>query len=159
MSNNQGNNWGLGSVKCGPLVEAIVCPQGSIEVKGGQDNGFQCEGGDLGQHIGSRESNDSVQLEWNTSTLILEHHPWVAKGDGYLGLGRQTKAQIIRDKVNADDEIGPNNGHTFFAIDLNEVFDTKGDELDCRYKSSHSQGNVGEIEWISTGDHEYTGLF
>ena len=61
--------------------------------------------------------------------------------------------------MNADDEIGPNNGHTFFAIDLNEVFDTKGDELDCRYKSSHSQGNVGEIEWISTGDHEYTGLF
>ena len=45
------------------------------------------------------------------------------------------------------------------AIDLKSVANGIGDEFDCRHKTTHGQGNVGEIEWISIGDHGYTGLF
>ena len=37
--------------------------------------------------------------------------------------------------------------------------DIKGDELECRFKTTHSNGVVGEIKWISNGNHPYTGLF
>ena len=47
----------------------------------------------------------------------------------------------------------------FFAINLNEVMDVKGDELECRFKTTHPNGVVGEIKWISNGNHPYTGLF
>ena len=61
--------------------------------------------------------------------------------------------------MNADPAIGPENSPSFFEIDLKEVFDTLGDEFDCRYKTSHSKGNVGEVKWIDKGGHPYTGLF
>ena len=44
-------------------------------------------------------------------------------------------------------------------IDGATVFDEWGDELDCRLKTIHSQGNVAKAEWISTDDHPYTGMF
>jgi len=47
----------------------------------------------------------------------------------------------------------------FFSIDLNTIFDYKGDEYDCRFKTSHSQGNVGKVAWVPLGNHGYTGLF
>ena len=100
-----------------------------------------------------------MPVYWNQSTLILEQHPWVAKGDQYLSYDRHKKARIISDKVSASQEIGPSNGANFFTIDLKEVFVTWGDEFDCRYKTTHSQGNVGEVEWVNKGGHPYTGLF
>lgn len=31
--------------------------------------------------------------------------------------------------------------------------------MECRKKSIHSRGNVGMAEWVSVGDHGYTGVF
>ena len=62
---NRGRNWGVGSVKCGPLVEATVCPHGTTQVTTGPDNSYQCDGGDLGEQVGSREFHHSVPLQWN----------------------------------------------------------------------------------------------
>ena len=143
-----GGRWGVSSIRCGSLVEARVCPGGAIEVRTGEDNQFECDTGDLGVEIGARESNHSVIVDWLRSWIVLEHHPWVAKGDAYLSFSREKKARILREKVNADPTIGPMNFLGFFAIDLKEVFDTWGDENDCRYKTTHGQGNVAEIEWV-----------
>jgi len=33
----------MGSVWCSPKVEARVCPGGSVEIVGGEDNKIECE--------------------------------------------------------------------------------------------------------------------
>lgn len=47
----------------------------------------------------------------------------------------------------------------FFKIDMHSVFDEFGDEIECRLKTKHSQGQVGKVIWKSAGEHEYTGIF
>jgi len=39
------------------------------------------------------------------------------------------------------------------------VFDEWGDEMECRKKVLHSQGNVGRARWDDLGGHPYTGIF
>ena len=62
-------------------------------------------------------------------------------------------------KITADRTINPNVNLEFFDIDLSPVFDEFGDELECRHKTAHPQGNVGRAEWRDLGDHNYTGIF
>ena len=100
-----------------------------------------------------------MPLTIDQSTLILEQHPWVAKGETYLSYSRQKKKRILREKIREDPTIGKFNNPEFNVIDLNSAFDTWGDEFDCRYKTTHGQGNVGEVAWIDKGGHPYTGLF
>jgi len=47
----------------------------------------------------------------------------------------------------------------FFKIDSDSIYDEFGDEMDCRLKTAHSQGNVGKAEWKDLGGHGYTGIF
>lgn len=100
-----------------------------------------------------------MPLTMHKSTIILEQHPWVAKGETYLSYSRAKKLEILREKILEDPTIGPWNNPMFYQIDLNTAFDYYGDELDCRFKTTHSQGNIGEVEWIDKGGHPYTGLF
>ena len=42
---------------------------------------------------------------------------------------------------------------------MSTVFDEHGDEMECRNKTLHSQGNVGKVFWVDVGGHNYTGIF
>ena len=42
---------------------------------------------------------------------------------------------------------------------MSTVFDEHGDEMECRNKTLHSQGNVGKVFWVDEGNHKYTGIF
>lgn len=39
------------------------------------------------------------------------------------------------------------------------MFDESGDQFDCRIKTAHQQGSIGKAEWVSLGNHSYTGIF
>ena len=90
----------------------------------------------------------------------MEPHPWVAKSASYISLTRAKKADIIWNKIIEDDSLAPPvDAEEFFNIDLSHVFDEFGDELDCRLKTVHSQGNVAKAKWVNLGGHDYTGIF
>lgn len=42
---------------------------------------------------------DSLEM----STIIINNHPWVAKGPDYVSMGRNEKAGIIWDKIIEND--------------------------------------------------------
>ena len=122
--------WGVSSIACGPLVEAILCPGGTEEVITGEDNLFQCENQEPAVvEIGARQLIDSLLVDWSEASIILVQHPWIAKGDIYLSYSRKRKAHILREKIRADPTTGPQNNAAFFQIsDLKELFDLYGDE-------------------------------
>lgn len=94
------------------------------------------------------------------STIIINNHPWVAKGPDYVSMGRDEKTGIIWDKIIENDQIAPAAGLTdYFAIDPNTDYDEWGDEFDCRTNVFNSQGNVGMVRWEDLGGHPYTGIF
>jgi len=89
-------------------------------------------------------------------------------GPDYLALPAAEKQQLIWENVIAD----PNPG-SFPGLELGEIFFedmcptmwAEGDELptawtgNTRQKYIHSVGNVATVEFVSTGDHPYTGIF
>lgn len=94
--------------------------------------------------------------------IILDLHPWVAKGAEYLSLSRDDKAAILWNKITEDQTPNPNPGSEddfFLLTDLSPIFDEWGDEFECRIKTAHSLGNVGKVRWIDLGGHDYTGIF
>ena len=42
---------------------------------------------------------------------------------------------------------------------MSTSFDEHGDEMECRNKTLHSQGNVAKVFWVDVGGHRYTGIF
>ena len=83
----------------------------------------------------------------------------------YLSSSRQAKSDKIWNRVIESSTSG---SWTHLAgallVDQAPVFDTVGDELacywnGCRNKTIHIQGVVSKIEWISSDDHPYTGMF
>lgn len=94
-------------------------------------------------------------------SVILELHPWDTKSASYLSLDRSSKSSILWDKITMDDTMAPptNTAEELMKIDVASVFDEWGDELDCRLKTIHSQGNVAKAEFLSNGDHPFTGMF
>jgi hypothetical protein len=83
----------------------------------------------------------------------------VAKGTEYLSLTRDQKLNILWDKITENNEMGDNFHHEVTEIDVSTVFDEFGDEMECRHKTLHSQGNVGKVYWVDNGGHKYTGIF
>jgi hypothetical protein len=86
------------------------------------------------------------------------------KGDEYIKMSRQDKSDKIWGKITENSKSGKWHFAQTLLVGQNEVFDTAGDEFDCkltgcRNKTIHSQGNVGQIEWVDMGDHPYTGIF
>jgi hypothetical protein len=86
------------------------------------------------------------------------------KGDAYIKLSRQEKSDKIWAKVTENSKSGSWHFTGTLFVGQNEVFDTEGDEFDCgwtgcRNKTIHSVGNVGKIEWVNLGGHNYTGIF
>lgn len=103
--------------------------------------------------------NTAIELD-GASSIILSYYPWSARGEGYLDLTRREKATILWDKVREDETSGPDRTTDFFVKDLRNVFDEKGDEHSCDYKSSHSKGGtVARVKYESTHTHPYTGIF
>jgi hypothetical protein len=67
------------------------------------------------------------------STIIINYHPWVAKGPDYVSMSRQEKAGIIWNKIMKNEQIAPAAGPIdFFEIDANSLYDQWGDEFDCQ---------------------------
>jgi hypothetical protein len=110
--------------------------------------------------VSALQSVSKLPLENSVSSIVLQHHPWTAKGPSYLKLSSAEKGAILWDKIREDDtmqEAVPI--EEFFKIDMHSVFDEIGDEMDCRLKTKHSQGQVSKVAWVSTKDHLYTGIF
>ena len=110
--------------------------------------------------ISALQSVSKLPLENSVSSIILHHHPWTAKGPAYLKLSSAEKGAIIWDKIIENDsmqEAVPI--EEFFKIDMHSVFDEIGDEMDCRLKTKHSQGQVSKVAWVPVGEHPYTGIF
>lgn len=62
----------------------------------------------------------------------------MAKGPEYLRLPREKKAEILWDKVLADEGIGrPTPFSSLIFVDFDNVFDESGDQFDCRIKTAH----------------------
>ena len=86
------------------------------------------------------------------------------KGDEYIALSRQDKSDKIWAKITENSDEGSWHFAQTLFVGQDDVFDTKGDEFDCgltgcRNKTIHSKGNVGKVQWISSGSHSYTGIF
>lgn len=69
-----------------------------------QDKQYVChsaepKAAEKGTRVGANQEVNSVAFEQNVSSIILNHHPWVAKGTEYLNLSREEKADIIWEKV------------------------------------------------------------
>jgi len=46
---------------------------------------------------------NDVQFNKQTASIIVDHHPWVAKGPHYISMTREEKADIIWDKITESD--------------------------------------------------------
>ena len=119
--------------------------------------------GDYGDSILSikaDESSKKIRTGPKASSVVLNYHPWVAKGPEYIKMSRTDKADILWSKITESNEIGEvvdiKEG---FFIDSATAFDEWGDEIECRKKAIHSQGNVGKATWEDLGGHKYTGIF
>lgn len=65
-------------------------------------------------------------------SIIINYHPWTAKGPDYISMSRDEKQGIIWDKITEDDMTAPASSRDdFLAADENSFYDEWGDELEC----------------------------
>ena len=88
------------------------------------------------------------------------------RGLDYIKLPRNLKSSAIWGKILSDVRPGEWHLDKALTVDQSLVFDTPGDELECVYdgqqcrkKTLHSQGSVAQMQWVSLGNHPYTGMF
>lgn len=112
-----------------------------------------------GTEVGAYEEFNYIEVEKHVSTIILDFHPWVAKGQEYLSLDRHDKLEILWKKIEEDDTPIEEAEGSFFLADMAGVFDEQGDEFDCRHKTAHQFGNIGKVRWVDLQGHNYTGIF
>ena len=139
----------VGSIKCGKKVDATICPEGGYElgpVAGQRELKYTCDSA-KGIKVGANQEVCHLDVETQAQpSIILSRHFWVAKGEHYLSLDREDKADILWDKITEDRSIGSlSDLSVFFTNDMNEPFDEIGDEMDCREKLIHMQGNVAKV--------------
>lgn len=154
------------SIKCGKNVDALICPDG-FEMKAVPNQTelkYACYSAndevENGFKVGANQQFSDINVDNRVSSIVLNKHIWTAKGEDYLSLEREEKQDIIWDKITEDSTIHEHwNFMEFFGLDLDDVFDERGDEFDCRNKTAHPQGNVGKARWESVGSHPYTGIF
>ena len=151
----------IGSIKCGARVDATLClgDFDTIVDSPREERDYECSADVESTRVGANQEFNEVHYSKHLSSVILEHHPWDTKGADYLELMREEKTRIIWDKITESDEIGGNFHHEVTEIDVSTVFDEWGDEMECRNKTLHSQGNVGKVYWVDQGGHDYTGIF
>merc|ERR1711971_861399 len=94
---------------------------------------------------------------------------WQCNGPDYIGLPATTKLEQIWENC-ADDQTSQD---WLSMLEVGEImfesmcptFNTEGDQMplgwtgNVRQKYIHSVGTVGKVEWISMGEHPYTGIF
>lgn len=85
----------------------------------------------------------------------------IFRGAEYTALSRECKADRIWAKVTESTRSAAwQEPAAFFSQGQDEVFDTEGDELaPGRTKAIHTVGTVAKVQWVSTDDHPYTGIF
>lgn len=84
--------------------------------------------------------------------------------ENYLKLSSNEKLSLLWNEISKDQtSFGFYSGFEvakIFLSDLSVTFNHKGDVLPInRKKLIHTTGNIAKAEWISTGDHPYTGIF
>jgi hypothetical protein len=85
-------------------------------------------------------------------------------GTSYISQTRQQKSDMIWSEVTENTKSSGWHLAGMLIVDENPVFDTPGDELECKWngcrnKTIHAQGSVAKVQWKSVGDHPYTGIF
>ena len=98
-------------------------------------------------------------INFKNSSIVINYWPWATKGPYYIALDRQSKAEVIWNKILEDPTMGPQSVQNLLTVDMTTPFDTLGDEFDCRNKTGHSNGNVAKVEWRDLGGHAFTGMF
>ena len=85
-------------------------------------------------------------------------------GTNYISQSRSAKSNQIWSKITANTKSGSWHLQGALIVDEAPVFDTPGDEMPCywngcRNKTIHAQGSVAKVQWVSVGQHPYTGMF
>ena len=94
-------------MECGAHVFATICPGEVRNVYKHNDKPFHVCVSDedeiIDVRVGANQSLDLREVldaDVQSSAVILKHHPWVAKGEHYLGLRKEEKADILWEKIN-----------------------------------------------------------
>ena len=103
LRNSSGGQNRIRSVECGVQVDATICPSGFVYSSDPSTPEYVCEGDVEGQSFGALQRVNDVQFNKQTASIIVDHHPWVAKGPHYISLTREEKADIIWDKITESD--------------------------------------------------------
>lgn len=104
---------------------------------------------------GQGTSSSGASTEWDGRFV----------GNAWQGKNRREKLQLIWDKITEDTTSGSFYYYSNLPFeDVNERFPNYGDEKPCYThncigKPVYASGNVAQIEWVSNGQHSYTGLF
>lgn len=67
--------------------------------------------------VEANQEDEYVLYDKKTSSIIIDHHPWVTKGKDYISLTRQEKHSIIWDKITESEEMGGNFHNEVTEID------------------------------------------
>ena len=101
-------NESIGSIKCGAKVDAIICSEYYDTVVDWPTNesDYTCSEGTETSRVGANQEFGAFEFNQRQSSVILKHHPWVAKGADYLSLMRHQKLNILWDKITESSELG-----------------------------------------------------
>ena len=76
----------IGSIKCGSKVDAIICSERfeTVVEWPREEREYTCSEGTETSRVGANQEFSALVFNQWQSSLILKHHPWVAKGADYL---------------------------------------------------------------------------
>ena len=96
------------SIKCGAQVDAIICSEHyeTVETWPREEREYTCSEGTETSRVGANQEFSAFEFNQRQSSVILKHHPWVAKGADYLSLMRHQKLNILWDKIMESSELG-----------------------------------------------------
>lgn len=102
------DNEEIGSIKCGANVDAIICSEHyeTVVAWPKDEREYTCSEGTETSRVGANQEFGAFEFNQRQSSVILKHHPWVAKGADYLSLTRHQKLNILWDKIMESSELG-----------------------------------------------------
>ena len=95
-----------GSITCGKQASVTICPSDLTLTNVEGEERFVCSvtNEDV-TTVGAKESIDFVRFR--DSSVVINYMPWTTKGPHYIALSRESKAEILWDKITEDPTMGP----------------------------------------------------
>jgi len=114
-------------------------------------------------------SDKKTETACQSASSWVNSHPctWGARplaSAKYQSGSAQDKFNTLWAKITENDTpgswwSGPSSGLSILSEDMKKTFDVASDSMPVGHKKSiHSQGVISQLEWISIGNHNYTGV-